>query len=73
MGARPAAVAVKLRRLRYSRTATLILLGFALIIAGLWTIAAALFGAVIGAGVGLVLTGVAVLVVEGLSSEPGDR
>ncbi|GHH57747.1 hypothetical protein [Lentzea cavernae] len=73
MGARPAAVAVNLRRLRNARTAILILLAFALIVAGLWTIAAALFGAVIGAGVGLFFMGVALLVVEGLSSGPGDR
>ncbi len=64
---------MNLRRLRSARTATLILIGFALIVAGLWTIAAYYLGPVVGTGAGLALSGVALLVVEGLSAGPGDR
>jgi membrane-bound ClpP family serine protease len=60
---------VAVRELRTHRAALLIVLGLALIVAGIWTVAAALFGAAIGAGVGLALAGAAVLVIEGLSSE----
>lgn len=51
------------------RTAVLTLLGLALIVAGLWTVAAALFGAAIGAGAGIVLAGLAVLLIEWLSED----
>lgn len=64
---------MNLRRLRTARTATLILIGFALIVAGLWTIAGYYLGSVVGTGVGLALSGTAFLVVEGLSAGPGDR
>lgn len=64
---------MNLKRLRTARTAILILIGFACIVAGLWTIAAELFGPVIGAGVGLLFSGVAFLVIEGLGAGPGDR
>lgn len=64
---------MNLRRLRTARTAALILIGFACIVGGFWTIAAAIFGAIIGAGVGIVFSGIALLVVEGLSAGPGDR
>lgn len=53
--------------LRANRSAVLILVGMALIVAGIWTVVAALAGAAIGAGVGSALTGVALLLVESLS------
>jgi hypothetical protein len=62
---------VNLKRLRTARTATLILIGFACIVAGLWTVLAEVFGPVIGAGSGLIASGVAFLVIEGLSA--GDQ
>lgn len=58
---------MNLKRLKTARTAALTLLGFALIVAGAWTVMAHLFGAVIGGGTGLALSGVAFLVIEGLS------
>ncbi len=58
---------MNVKRLQTARTAALTLLGFALIVAGAWTVMAHLFGAVIGAGCGLVLSGIALLVIEGLS------
>jgi len=64
---------MNLRKLKGARTAILIVLSFALIVAGLWIIAAYYLGAVVGAGVGLALSGLAVLVIEGLSARPGDR
>jgi len=64
---------MNLKKLKGARTAFLILISFACIVAGLWTIGAELFGPVIGAGIGLVATGVALLVIEGLSAGPGDR
>ena len=71
-GGRPSlAVAVNLKRLRTARTALLILIGFACIVAGIWTVIADIFGPVIGAGSGLVASGVAFLVIEGLSA--GDQ
>ncbi len=54
-------------KLRAFRTNLLILIGFALIVAGLWVVLADLFGVVVGAGAGMFLSGVAVLVLEGLS------
>lgn len=56
-----------LRKLRMQRTATLQLSAFACIVSGLWTLAAVLFGAGVGAAVGLLAIGAALLVVEGLS------
>lgn len=59
---------MSVRRLRISRTAGLTVSGLGAIVAGLWTLAATLFGAGVGAGVGLVCVGLALLVIEGLSS-----
>lgn len=56
-----------LRKLKSARTAALILGGLGCFIAGIWVIAAALFGAVIGAGVGLVVMGPALLLTEWVS------
>jgi membrane-bound ClpP family serine protease len=61
--------AIAVHRLRQHRAALLIIIGLALIVAGAWTVAASLFGAAVGAGVGLVLAGVALLVIEGLGAE----
>lgn len=58
---------MNLGRLKTARTALLILIGFALIVAGAWTVIAELFGPTIGTGTGLALSGVALLIVEGLS------
>lgn len=57
----------KLGALRRYRTNVVILLGFALIVAGVWIVVADIFGAVVGAGTGMLLSGVVVLVLEGLS------
>jgi hypothetical protein len=62
-----------LKRLRASRTALLTLTAFALIVAGLWTVTAYYLGPIPGAGIGLTLGGIAVLIIEGLSAGPGDR
>lgn len=62
---------MNLRNLRTARTAALILIGFACIVAGLWVILAELFGPIIGTGSGLIASGVAFLVIEGLSA--GDQ
>ena len=64
---------MNLGKLRTARTVALTLLGFALIVAGAWTVMAHLFGTVIGSGTGLALSGLALLVIEGLSAGPGDR
>jgi len=64
---------MNLKKLKGARTAILIVLSFALIVAGLWIIAAYYLGAVVGAGVGLTLSGLAFLIIEGLSARPGDR
>lgn len=61
------------RKLKTARTVALTLLGFACIVAGIWTVLADLFGPIIGSGAGLAASGVALLVLEGLSSGPGDR
>lgn len=53
-----------LKKLKSARSAVLILGGIGLIVAGIWIVAAALFGAVIGAGVGVFATGIAFLVAE---------
>lgn len=60
---------VALQRLRVHRSAVLILLGLALIVAGLWVVAAAILGATIGAGIGLAVTGLAALLTESLSED----
>lgn len=64
---------MNLNRLKTARTVALTLIGFALIVAGIWTVMADLFGPIIGSGTGLALSGLALLVIEGLSSGPGDR
>lgn len=56
-----------LRKLKSARTAALILGGLGCIVAGIWVIAAALFGAVIGAGAGLFVMGPALLLTEWVS------
>ncbi|MFC6090723.1 hypothetical protein [Saccharothrix lopnurensis] len=48
----------------------MIVVGIACVVAGLWTLAAVLFGAGVGAGVGLVVLGVALLLVEAMLDEP---
>lgn len=53
--------------LRAHRTAVLIMLAFALIVAGVWVGAVAIFGALGGTAAGLFAGGVALLVLEGLS------
>jgi predicted phage tail protein len=67
VGRPPLAVAVNIKRLKTARTAILVILGLALIVAGIWTAAAYYLGAIPGAGIGLALSGVALLVIEGLS------
>ena len=62
-------MAAALQQLRVHRSAALILTAFALVVTGLWVIAAALFGAAIGAGAGLIASGLALLVVEGLCED----
>ena len=57
-----------IRKLRLPRTAINTVTGLAAIVAGLWVIAATLFGTAIGAGVGIALAGVALLLIEGASS-----
>ncbi|PRY35352.1 hypothetical protein CLV43_114270 [Umezawaea tangerina] len=52
---------------RALRSTLLILIGFTLIVTGLWVGGVALFGTLGGSAVGLFASGVAVLVLEGLS------
>ena len=67
-GERPSlAASVDLKKLRSARTAALVLGGLGCIVAGIWVIAAALFGAAIGAGAGLVVMGPALLLTEWVS------
>lgn len=56
-----------LKKLKSARTAVLVLGGLACFIAGIWVIAATLFGAAIGAGTGLVVMGPALWLTEWVS------
>jgi hypothetical protein len=60
----------KLGALRAYRANVVILLGFALIVAGAWIVIADIFGAVVAAGTGMCLSGVVLLVLQGLSEGP---
>lgn len=53
--------------LRAHRTALLTLLGFGLIIAGIWTAITVAFGSGYGTAAGLLSTGMTLLIVDGLS------
>lgn len=64
---------MNLRNLRVPRTAVLTVAGLGAIVAGLWVVAAVLFGAAIGAGAGIALGGVALLLIEAASDEPEHR
>lgn len=60
-------MAAAMRGLRVHRSALLIVFGLAAIVAGIWLVVAAVFGAAVGAGVGLALSGLGLLLIEGLS------
>ncbi len=60
------------RTLTAHRSAILTTTGFALVDAGLWTLTANLWGAGIGAGIGLAIAGVLFVVLEWLTT-PGSR
>jgi len=55
---------MNLKRLKGARSAALVLGGLGCIVAGIWVIAAVIFGAIIGAGAGLIATGFAFLITE---------
>lgn len=64
--------AVNIRRLaalRALRTNFMIMLGFGLIVAGIWIATAYIWHPTIGMAAGLFTSGIAVLVMEGLSGE----
>ena len=48
----------------------MIMLGFGLIVAGIWVITARIFDPVIGAGAGMFAGGIAILVMEALGEPP---
>lgn len=60
------------RTLTRHRSAILTTTGFAAVDAGAWTLAANLWGAGIGAGIGLAVLGVLVVILEWLTT-PGPR
>ncbi|MEU4804323.1 hypothetical protein [Actinosynnema sp. NPDC023587] len=63
-----------IRKLRLPRrTAVNMVVGLGAIVTGLWLIVATLFGMAIGGGAGLVLSGLALLLIEALSDPPDDR
>lgn len=55
---------MNLKKLKTARSAVLVLGGLVGIVAGIWLILAVLFGAVLGAGGGLIASGVALLLIE---------
>lgn len=61
---------MNIRKLAALRGNLVILLGFALIVAGIWIVVAVVFGAIVGAGTGMCLSGIVLLVLQGLSEGP---
>ena len=60
----------RLAALRALRTNFMIMLGFGLIVAGVWIVTAHIWGTPIGTGAGLFASGIAVLVMEALGEPP---
>jgi hypothetical protein len=63
-------MAMNIRKLGALRANVVILLGFALIVAGIWIVVAELLGTIVAAGTGMFLSGVVLLVLQGLSEGP---